>query len=138
MGGTDREQPVTVVRVLGRGLVRWLEILVIACAVGSGVLGLLLPSSGHQLIAVTSGSMEPAIPAGALAIVEPVGAADLRVGDVVTIRLVSGALVTHRVIGTAADGGGPSVVVRGDANDLSTAEAVPRSEERRVGKECRL
>ena len=50
------------------------------------VLGKVVPLTGRQTIIVGGGSMEPAVPIGAAIVVAPVAAADLHVGDVVSLR----------------------------------------------------
>ncbi|WGY04352.1 signal peptidase I [Nocardioides sp. QY071] len=69
-----------------------------------------------------SGSMSPAYDAGALGIARQVDAADLRVGDVVSVHDAGGARVTHRIV--AVDGRGDRAVLtlRGDANDVSDVQ----------------
>nr|WP_286189677.1 signal peptidase I [Sanguibacter hominis] len=67
---------------------------------------------------VTSGSMEPSFGAGDLLISRPISAADLAVGDVVTVQASDGYLVTHRVqeIADGADASSRAVILKGDAN----------------------
>lgn len=69
-----------------------------------------------------SGSMSPAYDAGALGIARQVDAADLRVGDVVSVHDAGGARVTHRIV--AVDGRGDRAVLtlRGDANAVSDVQ----------------
>ncbi len=64
--------------------------------------------------------MAPTIPTGAAAVVRDVEAADIAVGDVITVQRVGAALpVTHRVVAIDADpanSSGRLVTLRGDAN----------------------
>lgn len=55
---------------------------------------------GYAPVVVYSGSMEPRIPVGALAVTKPVPARSIRVGDVITFSdpYVAHRLVTHRVV----------------------------------------
>jgi signal peptidase len=82
-----------------------------------------------------SGSMSPAMPAGAAIVVEPAGAADVRPGDVITYRSASnrGLLVTHRVEElTQDDGGRLAFRTKGDANEEADAGLVTR--DRLIGR----
>lgn len=88
--------------------------------------------SGHRAVALRTGSMEPAVPAGALAIIEGVEPDKIRLGDVVTVRTDSGGLLTHRVVALTTLGGGPAMVLQGDAN--RSADPTTISHERLVGR----
>lgn len=87
---------------------------------------LLLLAVGWRPVVVLSGSMGSAMPAGALVVVAPVAAADVAVGDVVTVVPAGGAVpVTHRVVELATDATGPVVVtLRGDANEQPDPQPV--------------
>jgi signal peptidase I len=73
---------------------------------------------GFKPIAVYSGSMNPTIPVGGLAIDRPVAAADIRVGDVITFNdpYIKGRQVTHRVVQIVRTPDGPAYRTKGDAN----------------------
>jgi signal peptidase len=73
---------------------------------------------GFRAQPVLSGSMEPALPVGSLAVVRPVDGDDVRRGDVVTFGhpKLPGALVTHRVVGVTRRGGELLLRTKGDAN----------------------
>jgi signal peptidase len=76
---------------------------------------------------VLTGSMSPGLPPGELVVVRAVDPAAVRVGDVVTYQLESGApaVVTHRVAGVLVGGAGDrSFRMRGDANAADDLEAV--------------
>lgn len=73
---------------------------------------------GYSSAIVMSGSMAPSVPMGALVIVEPTFAADVRVGDVVTYALPD-RLVTHRIAAITHDDWGIALVTKGDANDAA-------------------
>jgi signal peptidase I len=92
--------------------------LTVGAVLGAAVLvGLVAGAAfGVRPVVITSGSMEPAIGTGALALVQRVPASEVRVGDVVTVPTSTGSRVTHRVF--AVDGGSPEAVLtlRGDAN----------------------
>jgi signal peptidase len=71
------------------------------------------------LIMFKTGSMSPTIPAGSLAVVREIPAAEARVGDVLTIARPGELPITHRVTSvTPVDGGLTSITMKGDANDF--------------------
>ena len=72
------------------------------------------------LIMFKTGSMDPAIPAGSLAVVRQIPASEIQIGDVVTVERSHQLPVTHRVTSIsdapgAADGS-RVITMRGDAN----------------------
>lgn len=73
---------------------------------------------GFYPLIVTTGSMEPTLPAGAMVIAR--AQADYAVGDVVSFRQ-EGAVVTHRIVAETAAG----YRTAGDANNTPDSEAVP-------------
>lgn len=82
---------------------------------------------GVGAVAVESGSMEPELPVGSLAIVqEQDGYAE---GDVVAYASPSGALVTHRIRGFDGQG---RAIARGDANNVDDPAFDPSLIEGRV------
>ncbi len=102
-----------------RRITRWLlEALLVALVAGAlALLGLarLAPATGHPVFVIRSGSMAPAVPVGAAVVLDP-GPANIRTGDVVTLRLDNGAIFTHRVTRLVTLGGVPYVETKGDAN----------------------
>jgi signal peptidase I len=100
-----------------------LLIVLIGVVLFGVVLGRIVPLTGRTTLIIGGGSMEPALPMGAAVVVEPVHPADLRVGDVVSLR--SGArlqsIFTHRVTRIVPRDGTIWVETKGDAN----AEADP-------------
>lgn len=106
--------PIERVRDAVTTFVGCLGILTVAWLVASAVWGL-------GIIVFMTGSMSPTLPTGAAAITRTVDAADLAVGDVVTVRRPgNGAQVTHRIVDIAPVAGDPrarSLTLRGDAND---------------------
>lgn len=62
-----------------------------------------------------SGSMAPALPCGCELVIDPLGGARARVGDVVVLR-VDDHLVAHRVLGWRLRGGRRWLLEHGDAN----------------------
>ena len=74
--------------------------------------------AGYKPVAVYSGSMEPVIPVGALAVDRAIPARDVRVGDVITFSdpHLKSRLVTHRVIDVIQTKRGLAYRTKGDAN----------------------
>jgi signal peptidase len=70
---------------------------------------------GSSAFAITGDSMEPSIPRGALTMAQLVEPDQVRVGDIVTVRL-SGALVTRRVVGSDAITAGRLLTLQADAS----------------------
>lgn len=69
------------------------------------------------LIMFKTGSMEPTIPTGSLAVVHQIPADEARVGDIVTVDRPGLLPITHRVTSVAPAGSGEtSITLRGDAN----------------------
>lgn len=89
-----------------------------------------------SLIVFVTGSMAPAYPTGSVAVVQTVPAADLAVGDVVTVtRHNSGEPVTHRIVQidtTPTDASARVLTLRGDANDFADSDEYRISEAPRV------
>jgi signal peptidase len=84
-----------------------------------------------QPVVFRSGSMSPAIDTGALAISRTVDAADMKVGDVVTVHTSKGIRVTHRIQAMTRNGDQATLILRGDANTVPDEESyVVRSADR--------
>lgn len=98
----------------------------VAASVGAATGGLCLlwfltsAFFGLKLVVLTTGSMEPGMPAGTGAVTVPVDASAIRVGDVLTVDRGEDALpVTHRVIAVESDptdSAARVVRMQGDAN----------------------
>ncbi len=73
---------------------------------------------GFYPMLLTTGSMEPDLPAGAMVVAR--AQADYAVGDIVSFRQ-EGAVVTHRIIGETAQG----YQTAGDANNAPDQGTVP-------------
>ena len=69
-----------------------------------------------------SGSMQPAISTGALAFAKEIPAADIKIGDIVSVENRYGTRVTHRVESADLEGGRAILILKGDANALPDAE----------------
>lgn len=90
---------------------------------------------GLSIILFSTGSMSPTIPAGSAALVQQIPAAQVRVGDVVTVERKDALPVTHRVTSVTPDpagGGRYTITMRGDANNADDANPYQVSEVRRV------
>lgn len=85
-----------------------------------------------SLIMFKTGSMSPTIPAGSLAVVREIPAADVSVGDVLTVDRPGSLPVTHRVTSVSGTGETRTITMRGDANDFEDPSPYTISEARRV------
>jgi signal peptidase len=85
-----------------------------------------VPLTGRSTFVVSGPSMEPAVNRGSAIVVEPVDAGDIRVGDVVTMRVgPEQAIFTHRVIRIAPRPDGLWLETKGDANATPDPVLVP-------------
>jgi signal peptidase len=114
------------------GSIRRLLDLALIVLVGV-VLGIVLavnfgPALGHELIVVRGGSMEPAIGLGSVIDIVHVQPADLRPGDVVTLKDAAGTLLSHRVNRVVSLPDGIYIETKGDANATPEAVLVPASQ----------
>jgi signal peptidase len=92
-----------------------------------GALVILIPAvTGSTPMTILTGSMQPTYPPGTLIIVQPVDAADLRIGDAITYQIESGKpeVVTHRIIAIASTGGEPTFTTQGDNNNVADSKPV--------------
>jgi signal peptidase I len=92
----------------------WLAISAICIMAAVVAVGLAL---GFRPIAITTGSMDPWAPPGALVVAGPTDATDIAPGDVLVMRKPGGATVTHRVIDLLSQRGQLLAVTQGDANE---------------------
>jgi signal peptidase I len=75
--------------------------------------------TGHaRFVPILSGSMEPAIPRGAMVLVTPLGVDRIEPGQVIVYRIPVGDrhVEAHRVLRVVTDGPHPVVITKGDAN----------------------
>lgn len=105
-------------------------LLLIALVFASLVVARVVPLVTHSPTFVVAGrSMEPTIHLGSVVITQPVVPADLRAGDVVSLRVgAQDAVFTHRIarVATAADGS-RWIETKGDANPSADPTLVPAS-----------
>ncbi|HEX7491479.1 MAG TPA: signal peptidase I [Candidatus Limnocylindrales bacterium] len=94
------------------------------------VLGLVLavnlgPVTGHQLVVIRGGSMEPAVHLGSVIVLSNVKPTDLRAGDIVTLKETNDVVVTHRVTRVVTLPDGIYIETKGDANPTVDPVLVP-------------
>ncbi len=91
-------------------------------------LGRGLPLVGRPTLIVAGPSMEPSLPIGSAAMIEPIPVGGPVVGDVVEIRVgPTSALFTHRVTRRLELDGVPYIETKGDANPAPDPATVPVS-----------
>jgi signal peptidase len=105
-------------------------VAVMLIAVAVAALVVLPRAFGWSTLVVLSGSMEPAMPAGGLAFVEPLGGDAVQVGDVVTYHRPDRdeTLVSHRVHAISDHLGEPTIWTIGDANESPDPWAVTQGQ----------
>jgi signal peptidase len=81
-----------------------------------GLAANLAPAADAQLLSIRGGSMEPAIPVGAMVVAVAQDPESLEQGDVVSVRLTAGTVVTHRIVGIVEQDDRRMFRLRGDAN----------------------
>ena len=101
-------------KVIASTLVSALCVFALLGAAAYGVLS----HMGYRAEPVLSGSMEPTLPVGSLAVVKEVSAADVDRGDVVTFNTPGdpNSFTTHRIASVDQDGSRTVYRTRGDAN----------------------
>ncbi len=107
----------------------WIGIALVALVLMWGSSGLL----GFQPSVVASGSMQPNLNVGDMAIVVHCKPADIQVGDIVQYRGANEPVI-HRVIDKYSEGGQTFFVTKGDAN--GAADPNPVGEAQVIGKEA--
>lgn len=85
------------------------------------------PRFGWHVTMVGGGSMEPAIATGSAAVVQPVNAQNIAVGDVISFAPPSApaAATIHRVVDVIAEDGALLFRTQGDANNAPDPYLVP-------------
>jgi signal peptidase len=100
------------------------DVLLWLAAIGGAIcIAVVIAAVGFHvtLIMFKTGSMEPTIPTGSLAVVHEIPADEIEVGDIVTVDRAGDLPVTHRVTSVAGDGPSRTITLRGDANELEDA-----------------
>lgn len=103
--------------VIGEVLLTALAIFGVICAVAA----IAAFALGVNIMIFRTGSMSPDIPAGSVALVREIPAAEADIGDVITVKRGDGQMpITHRVIANHADPENPPdgriIEMQGDAN----------------------
>lgn len=112
------EQPHPIRRVAG-----WLASLVLVVAVGAAVAVSVVPAvTGATALTVLSGSMEPTLPVGSVAVVRTQPIDQIRPGNVITFTdrdpdSPATRVVTHRVVSVEQGTGSLTFHTKGDANN---------------------
>ena len=108
-------------------------LLVIIMIIGVFVAFSMLPIKGnYKLFTVMSGSMEPNVHVGSVAVVKPIS--HYQVGDVITFQGAGKAdKTTHRIYSIANSGNQSIYTTKGDAND--SPDGTPVYENQIIGKE---
>jgi signal peptidase I len=117
--------------VLRRGLDLALAALVAAVLL-VGLTAYLAPAVGGRALAIRSGSMAPAIGVGSLAVAVPQDPATLQPGDVVTVELPGGTILTHRIDTVVQQDDRRMFRLRGDAN--RTPDPVLATQDQLLGR----
>lgn len=105
------------------GILSGIILLVLAVLAGLLIIPKLM---GYEEMAVLTGSMEPNYPVGSLIFVKEIDPDQMEVGDVITYRLDSDTVVTHRIVDI--DKEAQTVTTKGDANSSDDGSPVPYSE----------
>ncbi len=105
------------------GILSGIILLVLAVLAGLLIIPKLM---GYEEMAVLTGSMEPNYPVGSLIFVKEIDPDQLEVGDVITYRLDSDTVVTHRIV--EIDKEAQMVTTKGDANSSNDGSPVSYSE----------
>ena len=79
---------------------------------------------GFTPYAVTSGSMEPKYKVGSVVYVKHIDPEKLKIGDVITFRIIKDELATHRIIRVERAADGLQFWTKGDANSISDGNPV--------------
>jgi signal peptidase I len=104
----------------------WVGIAVVSLLVIVAALTLIAPYFGWRVDTVVSGSMEPELKVGSIAVTRPVGAEEISVGDVITFRSpTSGKITSHRVLAIES---GPSFLTEANANEAADSFVIPARE----------
>jgi len=111
-----------------RYLINWLKYIALVLLVLLTIALVVLPAVFSSSLAVVySGSMEPEMPRGALAWMEPVNPATIEVGDIIAFnppRMEPDVIVSHRVI-EVINGETLAFSTKGDANEEPDWDVVP-------------
>jgi signal peptidase len=107
--------------MMKKSLGRILNLIVFAMLFSLCMVFVAIRVSGLGTFIVTGGSMEPAVPKGALVLVQPVSPSEVKVGDVITFQQYD-QTTTHRVIAIGRGDKGLTFKTQGDANVVADPE----------------
>jgi signal peptidase len=111
-------------RIVDLGLIVLVFVALLGIALGKGA-----PLVGRQSIVIGGGSMEPSVGLGAAIVVRPVAAAELAVGDIVTMQVGEARTTfTHRIVAVADRADGRWIRTKGDANAEPDPTLVPATD----------
>jgi signal peptidase I len=102
-----------------RELLLWAGAALGLLAVAAGVA---VTFFGFSFLVFRSGSMEPEIPTGGLALAHTVPADEIEAGDIVSVVAGNGDRITHRVVSSTLRGDEATLVLQGDANAAPDTE----------------
>jgi signal peptidase len=110
-------------RIVDIGLVALILVVLAGVVLGKGA-----PLLGRQSIIIGGGSMAPAVGLGSAIVVKPVAAADLTVGDIVSLQVgPDRTTYTHRIVAVVDRPDGRWIRTKGDANADPDPSLVPAS-----------
>jgi len=124
--GVVRRFDLTALR-LARRLLDSLLVLEVLAVILVALLTRVVPLTGAQTLVIQSGSMAPSFTVGSAVIIQPAAGASLKSGDVVSIRIPSGTVFTHRISRVIDRNGETWLETRGDANAGVDPALVPAS-----------
>lgn len=114
-----------------RRLVNWLTIILSGILFVAVIITMVLPAVfSARLAVVYSASMAPEMPMGALAWMESVDPAEIKVGDIIAFnppRHEPDVIVSHRVVEVLSDGASLEFRTKGDANENPDFDVIPAS-----------
>lgn len=111
-----------------RKLAKWLGYTLVVLVVAAAVTILVISRvSNWGIVAIYSGSMEPAIHVGSVVAVSPTSPENIKVGDVIMFAPSADTKtrVTHRVVSVTEGENGLMFYTKGDANEDPDPSAVP-------------
>jgi signal peptidase len=120
----------SVIHLVTRAARRTLDIVLIALillVLATVTIARVIPAvTGGATFVVGGGSMEPAIPMGAVVIATPVAADELAPGDVVSVKVgEKQAIFTHRITRLVDREGAVWLQTKGDANEVDDPSIIP-------------
>lgn len=110
---------------MGRKILNLVTWLIVACMLVFAAALLVPRAMGLGAYAVLTGSMQPTISTGSLVYTEPTQAGELAEGDVITFRLGSGTVVTHRIQTIDETG---AITTKGDANNAADMGTITQAQ----------